>query len=44
MRSGRMWCNMEKEGSEGITVVIPLVDMKISIDSRERVSDVIRRV
>lgn len=36
---GAIW---RKSGSEGITVVIPLVDMKISIDSRERVSDVIR--
>ena len=38
---GAIW---RMSGSEGITVVIPLVDMKISIDSRERVSDVIRRV
>ena len=38
---GAIW---RKSGSEEITVVIPLVDMKISIDSRERVSDVIRRV
>lgn len=38
---GAIW---RKSGSKGITVVIPLVDMKISIDSRERVSYVIRRV
>ena len=31
---GAIW---RRSGSEGITVVIPLVDMKISIDSRERV-------
>ena len=38
---GAIW---RKSGNKGITVVIPLVDMEISIDSRERVSDVIRRV
>ena len=41
VESGAIW---RKSGSARITVVIPLVDMKISIDSRERVSDVIRRV
>lgn len=38
---GALW---RESGNKRITVVIPLVDMKISIDSRERVSDVIRRV
>ena len=38
---GAIW---RGSGNKGVTVVIPLVDMKISIDSRERVSDVIRRV
>mgnify|MGYP006938596994 CR=1 FL=1 len=38
---GAIW---RKSGSKGITVVIPLANANISIDSRERVSYVIRRV